>query len=219
MEPNWAADHLQVIRTLMERSALYRRALAPLMIFVGAVGVVAAAAGWGLGVSKPVSFVLYWYCVGALALAGGFLMVRRQAWQQAEPLWSPPTRRVAQAMLPPLSAGFLLGTMAILANTLTSRPAPLHETQQHNWYVLICLPVLWVVLYGCAVHAAGFFMRRGIRLFGWLLIITAWLPLFCPATGEQLMRVGHATMGLFFGALHLAYGVYLYFTEQHGNEV
>ena len=29
MEPNWAGEHLQVIRTLMERSALYRRALAP----------------------------------------------------------------------------------------------------------------------------------------------------------------------------------------------
>ena len=33
MEPNWAAEHLQVIRTLMERSALYRRALAPIMSF------------------------------------------------------------------------------------------------------------------------------------------------------------------------------------------
>ena len=29
MESGWATDHLQVIRTLMERAALYRRALAP----------------------------------------------------------------------------------------------------------------------------------------------------------------------------------------------
>src|SRR6266446_9747026 len=39
MESNWAAEHLQVIRTLMERSAVYRRALAPIMIFNGIVGV------------------------------------------------------------------------------------------------------------------------------------------------------------------------------------
>jgi len=49
MESNWAAEHLQVIRTLMERSALYRRALAPIMIFNGVVGLAAAGLGWGLG--------------------------------------------------------------------------------------------------------------------------------------------------------------------------
>ena len=35
MESNWAAEHLQVIRTLMERSAIYRRALAPIMLGTG----------------------------------------------------------------------------------------------------------------------------------------------------------------------------------------
>ncbi len=45
METNWAAEQLQTIRTLMERSAVYRRALAPIMLFVGFVGVLAAAIG------------------------------------------------------------------------------------------------------------------------------------------------------------------------------
>ncbi|MDB6016752.1 MAG: hypothetical protein JWR19_1241, partial [Pedosphaera sp.] len=31
MKSDWAAEHLQTIRTLMERSAIYRRALAPVM--------------------------------------------------------------------------------------------------------------------------------------------------------------------------------------------
>ena len=35
METNWAAEQLQTIRTLMERSAVYRRALAPIMLFAG----------------------------------------------------------------------------------------------------------------------------------------------------------------------------------------
>src|SRR6266540_1083328 len=38
MESNWAAENLRVIRTLMERSAVYRRALAPLMLLAGGTG-------------------------------------------------------------------------------------------------------------------------------------------------------------------------------------
>ena len=45
METNWAEENLKTIRTLMERSAIYRRALAPIMIFAGVVGVIAAVAG------------------------------------------------------------------------------------------------------------------------------------------------------------------------------
>ena len=45
MEPKWAEENLQTIRTLMERSAVYRRALAPIMLFAGAIGVATAAIG------------------------------------------------------------------------------------------------------------------------------------------------------------------------------
>jgi len=45
MEPKWAEENLQTIRTLMERSALYRRALAPILLFAGTLGVTAAAVG------------------------------------------------------------------------------------------------------------------------------------------------------------------------------
>src|ERR1035438_7357056 len=68
MESNWAAEHLQVIRTLMERSALYRRALAPIMIFNGVVGLAAAALGWTLRVGSPHAFILFWAGVAAVAM-------------------------------------------------------------------------------------------------------------------------------------------------------
>jgi hypothetical protein len=32
------------------------------------------------------------------------------------------------------------------------------------------------------------------------------------------LEYAHGIMGFYFGALHLAYGVYLYFTEQRRNE-
>ena len=109
MESNWAAEHLQVIRTLMERSALYRRALAPIMIYNGAVGTVAAIAGWSCKIDSLRGFILFWACVAVVAMGGSFFLVRRQALQASEPFWSPPTRRITQAMLPPLAAGMFIG--------------------------------------------------------------------------------------------------------------
>src|SRR5690242_18980901 len=79
MEVNWAAEHLQTIRTLMERTALYRRALAPIMTFNGAVGAGAAIVGLTFKIDVPSTFILFWASVVLLAMAGSFLLVRRQA--------------------------------------------------------------------------------------------------------------------------------------------
>jgi len=211
MESNWAAEHLQVIRTLMERSAVYRRALAPIMIFNGAIGAVAAGAGWALKIDAPRTFILYWAGVGLLAVAGSFLLVRRQALKESEPFWSPPTRRVTQAMLPPLVAGLIISLVA-LAN-IDSAPGNLGAGLGMLW-----LPLSWVILYGCAFHAAGFFMPRGMKVFGWAFVLggCGLLALGSPDWTSRL-NYAHGIMGFFFGALHLAYGVYLYFTEQRKN--
>jgi hypothetical protein len=198
MQENWAAEHLQVIRTLMERSAVYRRALAPLMTFAGLLGTVAAWIGWFRDLTAPRSFVLFWVGVSFVAITGAFILVRKQAIKAGEPLWSPPTRRVSQALLPCLFLGAVGGLLVCLQGDVQS------------------IPAVWVALYGAALHAAGFFMPRGMRLFGWafvfagsaLLVILALMPLDISP---------HAIMGFFFGLLHLAYGVYLYFTEQRRN--
>jgi hypothetical protein len=210
MQSNWAAEHLQVIRTLMERSALYRRALAPIMIFNGVVGLAAAGLGWGLGISSPRGFILFWAGVGVAAAAGSFLLARRQALKESESFWSPPTRRVTQALLPPLAAGLLISVVVVV----NAHSAPEYLGRMP---VIVWLPLLWVVLYGCAFHAAGFFMPRGMKLFGWAFILggcalcTAGLP-----GGARPLVCAHGIMGFFFGGLHLAYGVYLYFTERRG---
>ena len=208
MEPNWAAEHLQVIRTLMERSALYRRALAPIMILNGVVGLTAAALGWGLSIGSPRAFILFWAGVSAVALTGSFLLARRQALKESEPFWSPPTRRITQAFLPPLAAGLMIGTVAWFR--AGSAPENLSDLSGVIW-----LPLLWVVLYGCAFHAAGFFMPRGMKIFGWAFVIGG-CGLFAAGIPDwaRPLDYAHGMMGLFFGGLHLAYGVYLYFTER-----
>jgi uncharacterized membrane protein YuzA (DUF378 family) len=218
MEPVVAAEHLQVIRTLMERSALYRRALAPIMICAGGIGLVAAITGYMLPISRGAVFVLYWYAVGLIAVAAALLLTRRQAWQQSEEFWSPPTRRVVQAMLPALSAGSLVGLVAVATEML---PAVYGERSGAlpAELVFVGIPALWTILYGCAMHAAGFYATRGMRLFGWLLALAGCGLLFsAPLLRGNLLCVGHVMMGTFFGVSHLAYGVYLYFTESSRNE-
>ena len=66
MESNWATEHLQVIRTLMERSAVYRRALAPIMTFNGVLGILAAIGGVLARIDSPRFFIGYWMVVALL---------------------------------------------------------------------------------------------------------------------------------------------------------
>ena len=207
MDPNWAAEHLQVIRTLMERSAIYRRALAPVMLLLGILGILAGIAGWGFSVSSSRAFGWYWIAVSAVGISGAYLMVRRQSLRDAEPFWSPPTRRVTQAALPAAFIGFVVSGLILLVLPQGSL--------EISW-----LPPIWMALYGCAIHAAGFFMPRGMKLFGWLFILTScavggaltlsWIP--------RTSASSHWLMGACFGGLHLLYGIYLYFTEDRKNE-
>jgi hypothetical protein len=199
MEQHVAVEHLQVIRTLMERSALYRRTLAPIMLAIGAVGCLAAVGGIALGLDRLPTFCGWWLSAAVVAVAATFSIARRQALQDGERFWSPPALRVTQALLPPLAAGLLL-TLALVA------------------YAPEDLRPLFVLgnglFYACAAHAAGFFMPRGMKLFGWLMICAvAVASLVRPAIGPGAW-IDHALMGALFGAAHLAYGSYLFLTER-----
>ena len=204
METNWAAEHLQSIRTLMERSALYRRALAPIMIFAGVLGLVSAAAGLVFHLDSVRGFTGLWFGTAVAVIAGAFLIARRQALRDNEPFWSPPTRRVAQALLPPLMAGMLVGLVFTFGSL-------------EGGFVKM-LAFMWAIFYGCALHAAGFFMPRGMKVFGWIYVGAACGSLcFLAITKTDLEMSAHWLMGFFFGGLHLVYGAYLYLTEKGKN--
>lgn len=214
MNTSEAGEHLQVIRTLMERAALYRRALAPVMMTVGSIGIVGAIAGRLLGIYRPSAFVAYWYCVAVAAIGLAFFLVRKQALKDGEEFWSLPTRRVGSAMLPPLTAGCIIGLLFLAADLF---PKTGGQQWLPAWSVLVGLPSIWSVLSGCALHAAGFFTQRGLRLFGWILIFAGCSGFLLPVPDDsaRLFDWSYSIMGAVFGGLHLAYGVYLYFTEKH----
>jgi hypothetical protein len=202
MDAHSASEHLQVIRTLMERAAVYRRALAPIMLVAGALGSLAAGTGILWRLDSVRAFGELWLGTAAVAVAGAFLLARRQALKEHEPFWSPPTRRVAQALLPPLASGLCLGLAFVMVAS--------------NERFTLLLAFLWMLFYGCALHAAGFFMTRGMKLFGWLFIAGACVAMAAVVlTGSSPRTVSaHAIMGCFFGVLQLAFGAYLLFTEK-----
>ena len=212
MQNDWATENLQTIRNLMERAALYRRAMAPMMITIGLTGMAAAGVIAWLHFSDIRALVGGWMLVAVLAFAEALWFARREALKQKEPVWSLPTRRVLQALLPTLLAGFVAGVPFVLVET----DEPI---------ILGVLLSLWLVLYGCGLHAAGFFMPRGFKLFGWILIVcgcTIWISLILVSSvNEDLLSFFEKweswLMGLFFGGGHLAYGIYLYVTEKRGN--
>jgi hypothetical protein len=199
METKWAVENLQTIRNLMERSAVYRRTLAPIMLLAGVSGVAAAAGGLLFHLDSTTGFALLWLIAALIVVAGAFLIARQQAMRDKEPFWSPPTKRVAQAMLPSLTAGMIVGVTFVLGDV----------------DLTLLLPLLWALFYGCALHAAGFFMPRGVRWFGWIYIALAGGGLcYLTAVNPNLDLSGHWVMGFFFGGLQLIYGAYLYLTER-----
>lgn len=201
METNRAEEHLQTIRTLMERSAVYRRALAPIMLFAGIVGLAGAATGICLHFDSTRRFTTMWLVIALVTVGGTFLIARRQAFKDSEPFWSPPTRRIMQALAPPLTAGMLVGLIIAL------------EDAHEFLFALVCL---WAFFYGCAVHSAGFFVSRGMRLFGWSYIIFSGGVIFLQRYAHLNVNP-HYLMGFFFGVLHVACGAYLFLTEERKN--
>ena len=203
MELAQAAAQLETIRTLMERAALYRRALAPMTLAVGALGLAAGAVALGLHLNTLRSFACLWGGTAVAALIAAFLVARRQSLQAAEPFWTPPTRRIFHALVPALALGG-----ALIGAGLARDPGPNTAT---------LLATAWVGIYGLGLNAAGFFMPRGIRWFGiGFALVAAGLILtanILPRLNDRVAEA-HWLMTVTFGLGHLAYGLYLRATER-----
>jgi hypothetical protein len=206
METDLATENLQAIRSLMERSAVYRRALAPVMAAIGLTGILAAVLGALLHFSNARIFVAFWLAASALCLAEAFLLTRRQALLDAEPFWSPPARRVSRALSPAFFAGLAAGLPFLAYDTPPTRSV---------WPLVPA----WMILYGCGLHAAGFFMPRGVKLFAWAFVLCGCALGFAGLSlgGRLSLADANWAMGALFGGTHWAYGIYLYFTEKRGE--
>jgi hypothetical protein len=117
--------------------------------------------------------------------------------------------------MPPLAAGLVLGLVVMLG-----LPGLGGGGSSPAYVSNVGLPLAWVILHGCAVHAAGFYMQRGVRLLGWILLASGCLAFLAgkPATPQGMADLGYLIMGGCFGLLHLLYGIYLFATEKRPRE-
>jgi hypothetical protein len=122
------------------------------MNLAGIIGIAAGLTGWLCRIESNRVFVCLWMITAIISLAGTLLLMRRQALKDSEPFWSPPTRRVCQALLPTFFVGLVMACLILVFSS-----GSVDEGIQ------LLLVILWVLFYGCAVHAAGFFMPRSIR--------------------------------------------------------
>ena len=206
MDDVLASENLRVIRTLMERSALYRRALAPVSLATGGLGSAAGVLGWFLKLDTAQGFVGFWLATAVVASGTSLWIVRRQALIDGDAFWSPPTRRVAEALMLPLLSGLVAGLSVLVGRGSGG--------ELSSW-----LPSVWMVLYGCAIHAAGFFVPRGMRRLGWIFAAAGCASAFQIHLGffpgkMASLAVAHLVMAATFGGFHLAYGLYLSVTEK-----
>ncbi len=72
------------------------------------------------------------------------------------------------------------------------------------------------------MHAMGFFMKRGIKLFGWVLILAGMslyiahnLPFYVDRIPDPApYRKAHLQKAALYAGKHLANGINQYFTEE-----
>ncbi len=212
MQPNWAEENLQVIRTLMERTGLYRRALAPVMLVAGLVGVTAAAIGEICRWEGYESFFKLWVVTAVVTASAAAAITRQQALRSAERFWTQPTARVVGALLPSFTVGAAIAVIPFalgLSRELVPNAASM-------------VP-LWCCFYGLALHSAGQVISRGVRTLGWVFCLvgglliykTSLAPLGFDENGRHTIWLRpNCLMGLSFGGLHLLAAAYLYFTEK-----
>ena len=203
MNDKWAEDNLKTIRCLMEQASVYRRAMAPLAIIIGIFGLIAAGLAEVFGWVGPDYFAGYWIGVAIFSISAALLLIRIQSLKSNEAFWSPPTRRVVNAMIPLLLAGLGLGILEMI-----NKP---------NVRTSVILAAHWMILYGGALHAAGFFMQRGIKLLGWIyIIIGSFFLIFNESNVMPYLKEdnAHWLMAFAFGIINLVYGFYLKLTEE-----
>ena len=227
-EREQAADHLKVIRSLMERATVYRTISWPTALFGGALAVILAAVlffreqatiAGEAAAEKLISEEAWIICwMVALIVVGSFntFLISRKSKREGRPLFSPGLKMALWAIVPPMLAGGVMGTGLITSQTATPAEGA----------------AVWVVCYGLALLSTRGFAPKSILRLGWVFLITglaaftyAWsdgqnpLPVVgAPDHMESPMLEANLIMGITFGVFHIVYGLIGWRSGKGGTE-
>ena len=196
MTAQQAAEHLRVIRELMERPVRDTTRSGLAGILAGLLALAGCFATWTLwtdlpGGRAPLSVALVWLGVLALAASGDILITWHRARRGGRTYWKRAQVQTALAIVP----GFILaGFFSTLFSDL-------------GLWSLIGFG--WMVGYGMALWTVGMFSIVEIKVLGAAFLVAGWLGMFLLA-GYPV-----AAMAVTFGGFHLAYGLVV--LKRHGG--
>jgi hypothetical protein len=187
------------IRSMMERSSKFLSLSGWAGIMAGLYALAGAYIAYSLlGFNPDELFYaspnltnVVWLAIGilVLALVTAIYFSKRKADGNGENIWNATSRRLLNSMAIPLTAGGVL-ILVLLAKGLIGLLGP-----------------LMLLFYGLALVNAGRYTIPEVRIMGFMQIALGLLGAWFIEYGLLLWAVG-------FGAVHMVYGIYMYFSYE-----
>ena len=214
-EREQAADHLKVIRSLMERATVYRTISWPTSLMGGSLAVILAALIFlreqaainegtigEKGISEE-AWIICWMVALVLTVCFNAWLVSRKSRREGRPFFSPGLKMGLRALFPSMLAGGVIGVGLTLSGTAAIGAS------------------VWVTCYGLALLATRGLAPVSMSRLGYAFLaaglasfLYAWsdganpLPgLGAPEHMESAMLEANLIMGICFGLFHLVYGL------------
>ncbi|MBO6587360.1 MAG: hypothetical protein JJ953_14710 [Gracilimonas sp.] len=187
------------IRSMMERSSKFLSLSGWAGIMAGLYALAGAYIAYSLlGFNPDELFYtspnlanVVWLAIGilVLALVTAIYFSKRKADGNGENIWNATSRRLLSSMATPLAAGGVL-VLVLLAKGLIGLLAP-----------------LMLLFYGLALVNAGRYTIPEVKIMGFVQIALGLVSTWFIEYGLLLWAVG-------FGAVHMMYGIYMYFSYE-----
>jgi hypothetical protein len=184
-----ALDHLQFIRSTMERATGFSAVPGWGGVLMGVTAVATAALAHRARFTER--WIVWWLGEAVVATAIGLGAIVEKSRRSGMPLAGPASRKFALAFVPAIGAG------AVLTAVLYRKGA------------VADLPPCWLLLYGTAVTSGGALSVGVVPLMGILLMALGTAAFLAPAGW------GDAWLALGFGGLHIGFGVII--ARRHGG--
>jgi len=203
MQQTELLEQVSTIKSVLDRSALYRRSLCPAFLICGLMGVGGAIAAHLLKIIAPKEVLLYWIFIAGLTVIFTLIQLIRQCKVEGSNFWEGPLRRMFLSSLPPLTVGAMGGVYALMYfpdSTLVSGQ----------------VVIGWLALYGITLTSISVILARGLQWFGWLFIVSALLAAFIFELDMANTALQHIVMGVGFGLMHLVLAGVEWLRVRHG---
>ena len=226
MDVDEAQSRMQEIQRIMERATLFTL-LPGTAAVVGGLLVLAGCAVscamfqfhsldfadiLNLSVNGQIAFCVMWFAIGVVGVLLEVILTTRAAAKQQLVPASRPMRVAAFSLTPSVIVAMVL-TVKFL---LPIDPQVMHMILTLNFSlpaepkaeeIRYIVPV-WMMLYGTGVYTAGLFSIRPPRILGLLFLALGIVALLC------FPGYGVVSAALSFGALHIAFGVYILWKQR-----